>query len=138
MSVESKNYDILSLIFSEHLNFVLLKDNKLKLDGFLYPIETKSEIIDEVFLSKKVSEDTGLKIEPGKWRKVVTLQNIQKIWRIDIVMAVTDLSKRKESSDVIVPINDLPDNCHPNIKWIIPLCLDPTVYGSIFNQILMK
>ena len=38
----------------------------------------------------------------------------------------------------ITSTNQIPDNCIPQLKWLIPMAIDVTIYGCEFNQILTR
>ena len=40
--------------------------------------------------------------------------------------------------NITVSIKNIPDNCHPNLRWLLPLAIDPSIYPSMYNQILIK
>lgn len=127
----------LCLIYSNDLKYLLLKKCKNnKLDGLLIQHDIKG--IVQVSLSKIIHEELDLKILPTKWQIITTLQNIEKKWKIDVYLTASEIETiKKENFELVDPLN-LPDNVHPNLKWLVPLSIDFTIFGSSFNQILMK
>lgn len=137
MEEEFKKTLNLCLIYSNDLKYLLLKKCKNnKLDGLLIQHDIK-EIV-QVSLSKIIYEELNLKILPTKWQIITTLQNIEKKWKIDVYLTASKIETiKKENFELVDPLN-LPDNVHPNLKWLVPLSIDFTIFGSSFNQILMK
>jgi hypothetical protein len=128
----------LVLLFSDDLqNVLLLSKSSGILDGF-FIIENDKEI-SAVFVTKAINPVLKEKIEPHNLRIVTTLQNIEKKWKIDVYMISVKQDDVILNQDMRwVPIDKLDNTCLPNLKWLIPLSIDSTVYGSSFNQILMK
>jgi len=137
MEEEFKKTLNLCLIYSNDLKYLLLKKCKNnKLDGLLIQHDIK-EIV-QVSLSKIIYKELNLKILPTKWQIITTLQNIEKKWKIDVYLTASKIETiKKENFELVDPLN-LPDNVHPNLKWLVPLSIDFTIFGSSFNQILMK
>lgn len=132
----NKNFS-LAFVFSNDLSKVLLENICGKLDGIL--LENSKIGITELELVAKVNKETGLELDPSELRIITSLPNMNKEWNINVYMTITDFDKLKlKENIVIVETNKLENNCHPNLKWLIPLCLDAMIYGSVFNQILMK
>jgi len=136
MSEDFKKNFSLCLIYSKDLKSILLKQVKNdKLDGLLVEVNTG---IDQVEMSKIVNTELDLKIDPNKWQIITTLQNIDRDWNIDVYISAIEIETiDKEGYQICDPF-DLPDNCHPNLKWLVPMSIDFTIFGSSFNQILMK
>lgn len=127
----------LCLIYSNDLkNILLRKVDGNKLDGLVIKCPKKG--IEEVELSRLLNKELKVEIPPSRWQIVTTLQNIDKKWKIDVFITACDINSISKEGFSVFPTNDLPENCHPNLKWIIPMTLDLTVLGSGFNQILMK
>ena len=126
----------LCLIYSKDLKSILLKKcTNDKLDGLV--IENNSGI-DQVQISKLIHDELDLTIDPNRWQIITTLQNIEKKWKMDVYISASEIETiDKDGYELCDPFN-LPDNCHPNLKWIVPMSVDFTVFGSSFNQILMK
>ncbi len=126
----------LCLIYSNDLKYLLLKNTKHgKLDGLLVNSGGK---ISQLELSKMINKELGLKIEPTNWQIVTTLQNINRDWKIDVYLTAAEIANvNKEGFELVNP-NNLPENVHPNLKWLVPLSIDLTIFFSGFNQILMK
>lgn len=127
----------LCLIYSKDLTKMLVKKCKhQKLDGLL--INSENAGMDQVQISKVIHDELGLEIPPTRWQIVTTLQNIERKWKIDVYLTYSEIETIKnENFELINPL-DLPENIHPNLRWLIPLSIDFTVFGSSFNQILMK
>jgi hypothetical protein len=127
----------LCLIYSKDLRFLLLKEYKNdKLDAPL--VEDTGKGAAQVRISKTIQNELGLEIDPMNWQIVTTLQHIEKKWKIDVYLTVSEIEAVKKEGFVLVNPVKLPDNCHPNLKWLIPMSIDFTIFGSSFNQILMK
>jgi len=132
----NKNFS-LAFVFSADLSKVLLENVSGKLDGIM--TENSKDGIAEPELSVKINQVSGLKIEPSQLRIVTSLPNMNKEWKIDVYMTMVDIDKIAQNENLIImETSKIEDNCHPSLKWLIPLCLDISVYGSAFNQILMK
>jgi 8-oxo-dGTP diphosphatase len=77
---------------------------------------------------REFKEETG--IENNNWSLRITLfvRGINNVdMEIRVYAAVGDISNAKAMTDEIpkvFPVNDLPDNLIPNLRWIIPMCLD--------------
>lgn len=137
MSVTSKYYNVLAFIFSKDLSQVLLQKVQEKIDGFYY--QSKEIELSNVDISKQIFKETNIEIKPANWRLLISLQNIEKIWRTDILMTIADIEKiQNNEKNIIISMNKLPNNCHPNLYWLLPLAIDPSIHPSIYNQILMK
>ena len=136
MSEDFEKCFSLGLIYSKDLKSILLKEVKNdKLDGLI--VECASGI-DQVEMSKIVNSEFDLKIDPNRWQIITTLQNIDRQWKIDVYIAASEIETiDKEGYQLCDPFN-LPDNCHPNLRWLVPMSIDFTIFGSSFNQILMK
>ena len=137
MSISFNSYFSLAFIFSKDLKQVLLKNTCGKLDGIL--VENSKTGIAEQELIVKINQETGLELEPAELRIITSLSNMNKEWNINVYMVMTDIEKINSTKDLIImETNKIEDRCHPNLKWLIPLCLDISIHGSSFNQILMK
>jgi len=138
--VENKEFQKtinLCLIYSNDIKHLLLKKcSNGKLDGLM--VAGGDVGAAPVEISKTIQRETGLTIPPMQWQIITTLQNIDKKWKIDVYLTAADIeSINHPDLQLIDPIN-IPPECHPNLKWLIPLSIDFTVLGSSFNQILMK
>ena len=131
----NKNFS-LAFVFSTDLSKVLLENVSGKLDGII--VENSKDGIAEPELSVKINQVTGLEINPSELRIVTSLPDMNKEWKIDVYMTITNFDKITSKDITKMETSSLEDNCHPSLKWLIPLCLDISVYGSTFNQILMK
>ena len=139
------NY-LLSFVFSNDLKNVSLTKNDItdipyfshckdKLNGIM--IEPNINKINNVTLSKKYLEQFNLKTDPNQWKMVLNLQNIQKIWQFSIYSIIIEESTIYKDL-VFYSVKNLPNNCFPYLKWLIPLLIDPIVYNSNFNQIIIN
>jgi len=136
MSEEFEKTINLCLIYSKDLRWMLAKICKNdKLDGLLIP---SNNSVPQVMMSQVVKKEVGLEIEPSKWGMVTALQHIEKKWKIDVYVTISEIETINQENFTLISLWDLPDNIHPNLKWLIPLSLDFTMHGSSFNQILMK
>ena len=136
MGIDFKSYSSVILMFSTNMKDVVLIEKSGKYDGIVYNDKTK---ITEVELSKKINNDFNLQIDPYKFRTVVTLQNIDAVRYVTIYMAVTDLEKIKKDTGTIISLVDaIPNNAIPQLKWLIPLSIDSTIYGCECNQLLTR
>jgi len=137
MSQEFEKTFSLCLIYSKDLNYILLRKVKNdKLDALL--IENDGSGIDQVKISKVVHQELNLEIAPTRWQIVTTLQQIEKKWKIDVYLTASEIETINKEGYVLCDPKDLPDNTHPNLKWIVPMSIDFTIFNSSFNQILMK
>jgi hypothetical protein len=138
MSKEFSAYFNLGLIYTKDLKKVLLhRCSNGKLDGFIMRNdESKIEIVE---FTKQVFQKTGAEIDPKDWQILVSLPNIEKKWVIDVYIAAYDLDSLSLIDDYpIFETDNLPEECHPNLRWLIPMSVDFTVLGCTFNQIIMK
>jgi hypothetical protein len=139
MSVEFKHNEFLIFIFSKNMLKLVVYSNVGKYDGLLYQEDKECKDSPEVYLSEKIFKHTDLKIEPSSLRRIVSLQNIEKKWKINVMMTTAELPDKFKNEHIeIISLLELPYNCHPGMMWLVPLCIDLSVYGSEFNQILMK
>jgi hypothetical protein len=137
MAEEFEKCISLCLIYSKDLKHLILKKCKNgKLDGLLVDHEQKGAA--QVNLSKILNDTLGLEIPPMRWQIVTTLQNIERKWKIDVYLTVADVETIKHDDFILIDPANLPEECHPNLKWLVPLSIDFTIMGSSFNQILMK
>ena len=122
MSLLFKKYFSLAIIFNDKLNKVYLRNVNNKLDAFLNEVNT----IDKapmVALSQFLVNKHKLVINPEDWRVVALLNQIDQIVSTTIVTGF--VSENNNYVDVeCYDINNLPNNIIPNLKWIIPLCID--------------
>ncbi len=127
----------LCLIYSNDLRYLLLKRCKNgKLDALL--VDHDKAGLPQVKLSKVINQELGLEIQPSRWQLVTTLQNIEKKWKIDVYLSASEIETIKKDGFELINPTELPEDIHPNLKWLVPLSIDFTVFSSSFNQILMK
>ena len=75
-------------------------------------------------------EETGLRVMD--WQLCVNM--VGKDWRVHFYSAHGSIARVTTITDeevVIVPIHNLPDNIIPNLRWLIPLCLDTDIRKPI-------
>lgn len=128
----------MGIIVTKDLKRILLhKCSSGKLDGFV--MENSDSDMNTVEFTKAVFDEIDAKIDPKCWQILTRLSNIEKKWAMDVYIAAYDLDNLKLRDDYIIySTDDLPSECHPNLKWLIPMAIDFTVFGCTFNQILMK
>jgi len=127
----------LCLIYSKDLKKILLKRCKNgKLDGLM--VSSSSSGINQVEISKLINKELGLEIKPTRWQIVTTMPQVEKKWKIDVYLTAADIDSVSKEGFELIDTSAIPDDCHPNLKWIIPMSIDFTIFGSSFNQILMK
>lgn len=137
MSIEFNKYCSLILIFSQDLKKVLLEETNGKHDGFFY-MNDKVDV-EEVHISRDLTAKLCNNVEATQLRIITTLPNVNKAWKIDVFMTTMDETIIKEKEHIKwFDVNCLDESCHPNLKWLIPMSIDLSIYGSSFNQILMK
>lgn len=136
MSISFKKNCSLIFVFTHDLTKVILKEQDGKLDGFAY--ENPQGEIPEVKIIQAINLETGLELQPDLLRIVTTLQNINKLWKIDVYMTCLPEPVQIKTEFKYMETDKLDNTCHPNLKWLIPLCTDLSVYRSGFNQILMS
>jgi len=129
-----ENYSLV-FIFSKNFDKVLLIEKEKKLDGITIK---KNEEIESVQIAKKIFEDTNLKIDPSHLRLVLQLPNVNKSWVFNVYMSIAEIENVSNENYKLIDVKNIPNNCHPTLVWLLPLCIDISVYGSNFNQILMK
>ncbi len=142
MSIEFKiNYSKI-LVFSNDLKCVYLVPNNKFLDGFVYT--TPNSEIQDIDVIKNLYNDIKLKIDPKRLNIITTLPHIEKKWKIDIIRLILlrdeekHMIKNIKTKLYINDVNDLDNTCFPHLKWLVPLCIDATIYNSSFNQIIIK
>lgn len=146
MTINFKLNYLLSFVFDENLeNVFLTKNNEIvlpylffckdKLNGLI--VEPNINKINDVTLSKKYLEAFKIEIEPNQWRMILNLQNIQKLWQFSVYMTILKKSKTNEKL-TFYDTKNLPENCLPFLRWLIPLLIDPMIYSSNFNQIIIN
>lgn len=136
MSLLFKKYFSLAIIFNDKLNKVYLKTINNKLDAFLCETDITKKA-PMVILSQYLIDSYKITIKPEDWRMVACLNQIDQVVSTTIVTGF--VSENNNYVDVeCYDINNLPNNIIPNLKWIIPLCLDVCVIGSAYNQIIIR
>ena len=138
MTMEFDVHFNLGLIFTKDLKRVLLhKCSSGKLDGFIQKSDPAT--IGIVEFTKEVFQKIDAQIDPKDWQILTAVSNVEKKWTIDAYLAAYDLDSLKLNDEFIIcDVDNLPEECHPNLRWLIPMAIDFTVFGCTFNQILMK
>lgn len=75
-------------------------------------------------MRREFKEETGLLVK--NWNPFLIISN--RVWEVHFFFSVGPVDKCKTVTDeevVVVPVNNLPVNIISNLKWIIPLALDP-------------
>jgi hypothetical protein len=138
MSIDFEKNLALIFVFSKDLKEVLLFERGDKLDGYLHELENIRGI-SLIESAKDLNIITKTKINPKDFRLVTTLPHIEKKWIITVFATMHDFSKLEEREPYMrCQIDKLPSNVIPSLHWLIPLCLDVSIVGSGFNQLIMR
>lgn len=139
MSVRFNEYYFFFLLFSSDLKKVVLQKRNGKCEPFIIEVTEDQQAnfskITDFFLSQY-----KIKLEHDMVRIVTSLPNLDKTKRFLVVMTLVDnITEYEQNSNFeVVSSDNFPATCFPLLRWLIPLCIDPAVYGSCFNQIIMK
>lgn len=136
MTLLFKKYFSLAIVFNDKLNKIYLKNVNNKLDAFLYETDITQKA-PMVLLSQKLVDDHKIIVKPEDWRMVACLNQIDQVVSTNIVTSYVTEDISYLGVDCY-DINSLPNNVIPNLKWIVPLCLDMCVIGSSYNQIIIR
>jgi 8-oxo-dGTP diphosphatase len=91
---------------------------------------------ESIFSAKReFLEETGVSSRPVDWKHIITLHSgdltrygDKDNWEMYIcftdALDITQVKTVESEKIEVFPIDKLPDNIMPNLKWIIPLCLD--------------
>lgn len=82
---------------------------------------------------REFREEAGLDIEEFRWRHTVVLKHLHQAWAVwFFVVHLTDEEVRAVRAMEDEPIGsfdllELPSNVVPNLRWLLPLSLDPDI-----------
>lgn len=80
-------------------------------------------------------EETGVQTRPEEWMHFITLNTPK--WKLWYFMAFGDIDKLTSMTDETVEIIDVQalqsTTSMPNVKWMVPLCLDSRQYAFPFE-----
>jgi hypothetical protein len=135
---EFKVNTISGIVFTHDLKKVfLIPNSSLKFnpdvdiyDTFSIPLENGKD--DKLELSKQISK-YGLVINPTSWRDVIRIKQFQKDWQTTVYMSLLNLESQHDKN--FYDVFNLP-LIAPHLQWLIPMAIDPQVYGTTYNQIL--
>jgi len=115
---------------------------KIDPEDFL-PIESHANISPDELMSavarhagsREFFEETGVKSHSHQWKHIITLHSgdlnrygDKDDWELYICFTdeldITQVRTVEAEKIEVFPIDNLPNNIMPNLKWIIPLCLD--------------
>jgi 8-oxo-dGTP diphosphatase len=78
---------------------------------------------------REFKEETG--VTHLWWEKFLILENV--LWRVEFYKAfsskVYDVKTIEEEQIGVAPVENALKVCVPNLKWIVPLAIDPDVQG---------
>lgn len=77
-------------------------------------------------MRREFKEETG--VENIDWNSLITLAGSD--WEVHFFYGFGDITKVRSLTDeivVVVDINPLPENIIDNLKWLIPMALDPAL-----------
>lgn len=85
-------------------------------------------------MSREFVEETGLVVPPEAWREVVAYQGPD--YTLHVFATVTDrVTLAQQTTDEVPVLLEVPDLWREatigNLRWIVPLCLDPHVKGPV-------
>ena len=121
-------------MFDSHGKVLLVQKARPKWQiGRLNGIGGKNETFDSPMacMIREWKEET--QNDHADWTHVCSLSFPEA--RVDFFKAIVDVLPRfPQENDtgeslLVVEANSLPDSVIPNLKWLIPLCLDPNAYG---------
>lgn len=83
-------------------------------------------------MKREFKEETGMCIRRKKWNRMVVLVGAD--WKVHFFWAIGKLTNARTVTDERISICNtklLPENVIPELRWLIPLCLDKGFCGSI-------
>lgn len=83
-------------------------------------------------IEREFEEETGMLVSWVKWDRVVILSGEN--WKVHFFRAIGKLAGARTTTDERISIYNtklLPENVIPNLRWLIPLCLDEGFCGPI-------
>src|ERR1700722_412743 len=126
---------VLGFAFGAHNQVLLIEKNKPdwqkgKLNGVGGKVE-ETDTSDVFAMMREVEEETGITTTEQQWTHACTMDGHGKSpWLVQVFKCETVLAFAKNMTDEKVGIYksfDLPVNVIPNLRWLIPLCLDKEV-----------
>jgi 8-oxo-dGTP diphosphatase len=87
-------------------------------------------------MTREFKEETGVLIY--EWNKLITLSSKQDDFTCHFYYCFGDVYKCKTTTDELVVscyVDCLPKNVIPNLRWLIPMCLDP--YLKEYSEIIL-
>ena len=138
------NY-VLGFAFSIDLKNVLLIDKNRpawqagRLNGIGGHIEDKELAVDA--MSREFKEECGIIIPANKWIFKCDMTGID--WMVRVFYTLTnEIYNYKDQTDekcIVCNTHDLPIECLPNLRWLVPFCLDAEVLpGTIIMRYCQK
>lgn len=96
--------------------------------GHIEPGETPAEA-----MAREFREETGLATQPGQWIHRVTVTG--DVWKVYFFLAygpTAALVTKTDEPVEVVPLWNVPMlSIIPNLKWLIPLCLQSNIRGPV-------
>lgn len=131
---------VVGFLFDDRRDHVLLiqKDRPEwqagRLNGIGGKIEPKETAIEAMI--REFHEETGLLVT--NWLPFLELADVRGLWTVQFFKAFGSLrgARRRESEiPVIVQVDKLPGYVIPNLRWLIPMALDPSnVEGQLIDN----
>lgn len=130
---------VLGFMFSENKEDVLLikklrpEWQKGKINGIGGKVEDSDNSDSNLAIVREFKEETGIETNFDDWEDFATMSCFDptNYWTCDILTIfsdkIYDFKKVEEEEPVILKVKDamFSDDVLPNLKWILPLCLDP-------------
>jgi 8-oxo-dGTP diphosphatase len=79
--------------------------------------------------SREVSEEAGVRVPADAWRELVVWHDpVYRMHVLSTFHAAAEYARTAEDQEVfLADVDDLPDECIGNLRWMIPLALDRDV-----------
>lgn len=122
---------ILGFLFSDQKLDVCMFNKNDIYDGLCIDKQGNKES-DGVILTKEF-KSKGIEVDSESWRIVTELLNVGQKWKQSIYIGFID---EKLKTDDFYSIECLPKTLPRNV-WLLKMVLDPCVYQTSLNQILM-